>query len=273
MSNVQVYVLDAELQPVPVGVPGELHIGGVGLARGYLNRPELTEQRFIRSPFSGDLEARLYKTGDLVRYLSDGNIEFLGRMDQQVKVRGFRIELGEIEIALAQSPLVDSCAVLAREDLPGDKRLVAYVVPARGSEVNPGDLRSFLRESLPEYMVPSNFVALESLPLTPNGKVDRKALPPPRRRRAELRDDLMPPRNRIEQVLVTIWSQILGIDKLALDDNFFEVGGHSLLATQLVSRLRDAFQVELPLRTIFEAPTIAELAPRVGAMVPDMARE
>jgi acyl carrier protein len=269
MSNIEIYILDEQLQPVPVGVAGELHIGGVGLARGYLNRADLTEQKFIPDPFRHGTPARLYKTGDRARYLPDGNIEFLGRMDQQVKVRGFRIELGEIETVLLQSPLVRECAVLAREDVAGDKRLVAYVVPRQGCDLSPAELRSFLREKLPEYMVPAHVVMLQALPLTPNGKVDRQALPAPRRRSPELGEEFAPPHTRIEEVLASIWCQILGVDTLGTNENFFEAGGHSLLATQLVSRIRDAFQVELPLRTIFESPTIAELATKIEALFPD----
>jgi len=265
IANVRLYVLDRHLQPVPVGVPGELCIGGVAVARGYLNRPELTAERFIPDPFAplpgggtGGDGARLYKTGDLVRYRADGNIEFLGRVDHQVKVRGFRVELGEIEVALSQHPAVGEAVVLARED--GNKRLVGYVVPE--GEQSPGvtALRGFLRGRLPEYMIPSAFVVLESLPLTPSGKVDRRALPAPDGARPELEAVYVAPRTPMEELLANIWAQVLGIGRVGVHDNFFELGGHSLLATQLISRLHEAFQVELPLRDLFESPTVAALA-------------
>ncbi|MBW4575237.1 MAG: amino acid adenylation domain-containing protein [Aphanothece sp. CMT-3BRIN-NPC111] len=258
IANTQIYLLDRYLQPVPIGVPGELHIGGVGLARGYLNRPELTAQKFIHNPFSDAPEARLYKTGDLARYLPDGNIEFLGRIDHQVKIRGFRIELGEIEAVLGQYPAVQQAVVVAREDEPGNKRLVAYLLPQQ--ELNLNDVRSFLKDQLPEYMVPSAFVLMEALPLTPNGKLDRKALPAPDTARLELEHTFIPARTPIEELLVNIWSQVLGVNKIGIHDNFFELGGHSLLATQLIYRVRDTFKIELPLPSLFESPTVAELA-------------
>ncbi len=262
IANTQIYLLDACLQPVPMGVPGELHIGGTGLARGYLNRPELTAERFIPNPFSSEPGARLYKTGDLVRYRPDGNLEFLGRIDHQVKIRGFRIELGEIETVLRKHPALKETMVMAREDTPGDRRLVAYVVPEE--EPSPaGELRRFLKEKLPEYMVPSAFVTLEALPLTPNGKVDRGALPSPDWTRPELERAFVAPRTPVEEVLSGIWAQVLGVERIGVHDNFFELGGHSLLAIQLVSRLREAFQVELPLRDLFETPTVADLAERI----------
>lgn len=269
LRNVQTYILDQYLQPVPVGVPGELHIGGAGLARGYLNCPELTAARFIRNPFSEDPQARLYKTGDRVRYLADGYIEYLGRIDQQVKIRGFRIEPGEIEAALTQHPWVRESAVLAREDIPGDKRLVAYVVvnvdtgETRGNllaEGGAGEWHSFLKVKLPVYMVPSAFVILDALPLTPSGKLDRRALPAPDKTRPELEKAFVAPYTPIQEMLVGIWAEVLKLEKIGIHDNFFELGGHSLLATQVISRVRAAFQMELPLRCLFEAPTVAELA-------------
>ena len=258
IANTQVYILDSHLQPVPIGVPGELYIGGLGLARGYLNRPELTEKKFIRSPF-GD---RLYKTGDLVRYLPDGNIEFLGRIDNQVKIRGFRIELGEIEAVLAEHPGVTQVAVIAREDQPGNKRLVAYVLLNPEQEATSSELRRFLKEKLPDYMVPAAFVELEELPLTPNGKVDRRALPAPDLSRSGLKECFVAPRTATEEVLAGIWAEVLGIERghVGIYNSFFELGGHSLLATQVASRIRQAFQVELPLRSFFEEPTVAVLA-------------
>jgi acyl carrier protein len=260
IAATQTYVLDRTLEPVPIGVPGELHIGGDGLARAYLNRPELTAEKFIPDPFSHEPGSRLYKTGDLVRYQPDGALEFLGRIDHQVKIRGFRIELGEIETTLADHPAVKEAAVIAREDTAGDKRLTAYVV----FEGEPGpasaELRAFLKERLPDYMVPSAFVFLEMLPLTANGKVDRKALPAPDQNRPEQEESYVAPRTPAEVMLANIWTEILGVKQAGVHDNFFNLGGHSLLATQVVSRMREVFQAEVPLRSFFEAPTIAALA-------------
>jgi acyl carrier protein len=230
------------------------------LARGYLNRPALTAEKFIENPFSDEPGARLYRTGDLARYLPDGNIEFLGRVDYQVKIRGFRIELGEIEAVLDQHPAVRKVVVLAREDTPGDKRLVAYLVPNQEQAHTASELRMFLKEKLPEYMVPSAFVTLDALPLTPIGKVDRRALPAPDRSRPELGGTFVAPRTSVEERLAGIWAQVLGLERVGIHDNFFELGGHSLLATRVISRTCDAFRVELPLRSLFEAPTVADLA-------------
>ncbi len=262
IGNVTTYVLNRHLQPVPIGVPGELHIGGLGLARGYLSRPETTAEKFIPNPFSNEPSARLYKTGDLVRYLSDGSIEFLGRIDNQVKIRGFRIELGEIEAAIAQHRSVRETVVVAREDVPDRKYLAAYIVPNHSDALASSDLRSFLKEKLPDYMIPGAFVMLDTLPLTPNGKVDRRALPAPKLH-LELEASFVAPCTPIEEMLACIWANILLIDPVGIHDNFFELGGHSLLATQVISRVRDTLTVELPLRSLFEAPTIAELAERV----------
>jgi acyl-CoA synthetase (AMP-forming)/AMP-acid ligase II/acyl carrier protein len=260
LGNRKIYILDGYGKPVPIAVPGELHIGGNGLARGYLNRSELTAETFISNPFSEEPGARLYKTGDLARYLPDGNIEFLGRIDNQVKIRGFRIELAEIDTVLSQHPAVREAVVLAREDIPGDKRLVAYVVSDQKETTTISELRSFLKQKLPDYMVPSAFVFLDTLPLTANGKVDRKALPAPDQARPELTVTFISPRTPVEEVLSGIWAYVLKLERVGIHDNFFELGGHSLLATQVMSRLRTAFQVELPLRSLFEKPTIAELA-------------
>jgi acyl carrier protein len=265
ISNTQIYLLDRYLKPVPVAVPGELYIGGEGLARGYLNRPEMTAEKFLPDPFSNERGSRLYRTGDLARYLPDGRIEFLGRIDHQVKVRGFRIELGEIEAVLRQHPGVHEAVVVAREDNPGSKRLVAYVVPGEGSDFQISGLRSFLKEKLPDYMVPALFVLLKSLPLTPNGKIDRKSLPVPDDARPELEQAYVAPRGWVEERLAGIWCQVLGIDRIGIRDNFFSIGGHSLLATQIISKVREVFNVELPLRSIFEGPTVADLAERVEA--------
>ncbi|MEH2281772.1 MAG: amino acid adenylation domain-containing protein, partial [Nostoc sp.] len=260
ISNTQIYIFDQNLQLVPVGVPGELYIGGVGLAQGYFNARELTQEKFIPNPFAGSRGGeRLYKTGDLARYLPDGNIEYLVRIDNQVKIRGFRIELGEIEAVLSQHEDVQVCCVIAREDNPGDKRLVAYIVPQLQITPTISVLRSFLKEKLSEYMIPSAFVILESLPLTPNGKIDRRALPAPETS-SELSEKYVAPRSPIEEILSLVWTQILKVELVGRHDNFFELGGHSLLATQLISRIRTNFQVEIPLRSLFAAPTIAELA-------------
>jgi amino acid adenylation domain-containing protein len=266
--NTQIYILDSNLQPVPVGIPGEIHISGAGLARGYLNRPELTQEKFIPNPFSNSPDSRLYKTGDLARYLPDGNLEYLGRIDNQVKIRGFRIELGEIETVLSQHSAVKTAVVIAREDTPGNKCLVAYIVhQAEGisaqqeqSLLAVTQLRQFLKAKLPEYMIPSAFVILESLPLTPNGKIDRRALPAPE---FQSQEQYVAPRNPIEEILSSIWAKVLKVAQVGIHDNFFELGGHSLLATQLISRIREAFQVEMPLRELFVAPTIAELAQEI----------
>ena len=260
IANVQTYVLDRHLQPVAIGVAGELHIGGVGLARGYLNSPELTAERFIPDPFSSEPGARLYKTGDRVRYRADGNLEFLGRLDDQAKVRGFRVEPGEIEAALRQHAAVRENVVVARENGQGSHRLIAYVVVAHKPAPTVSDLRGFLEEKLPEYMVPSAFVLLDALPLTPHGKVDRRALPTPDGTRPELNKPYIAPRTPTEKLLAEIWAQVLGVEPIGVRDNFFDLGGHSLLATQIIFRLRDTFQAEIPLRTLFEKPTIEELA-------------
>ncbi|MGB7440890.1 MAG: amino acid adenylation domain-containing protein [Coleofasciculaceae cyanobacterium] len=260
IDNTQIYLLDQNLQPVPIGVPGELYIGGICLARGYINRPDLTKERFIPDPFNDDPEARLYKTGDLARYLPDGNIEYIGRIDNQVKIRGFRIELGEVETVLAQCPAVQKNVVIAREDNPGNRRLVAYVVPNQEQVTTTKELRHFLRERLPNYMVPSAYVILDALPLTPSGKIARRTLPAPSQTKRELEENFVAPRNEVELQLAKIWEEVLGIQPIGVRDNFFELGGHSLLATQVVSRLCKAFQVEIPLHSFFELPTVAELA-------------
>ena len=260
IANTQVYLLDASFQPVPAGVPGELFIGGDGLARGYLSRPDLTAERFLPDPFSSAPGARLYRTGDLARWRTDGVLEFLGRIDNQVKVRGYRIELAEVESALLAHPSVREAVALVREDVPGDKRLVAYVVTYHPEQtLDAGMLRSFLQQRLPEFMLPSAFVRLEALPLTSNAKVDRKALPAPDGALASTAEYIAP-RGETEQRLATVWSEVLRVERVGLHDNFFTLGGHSLLATQVVSRIRAVFDVELPLRSLFEAPTLEALA-------------
>jgi amino acid adenylation domain-containing protein len=273
IANARIYILNAFLHPVAIGVQGELYIGGAGVARGYLNRPELTAEKFIPDPFSPVPGARMFKTGDLARYRPDGTIEFLGRADQQVKIRGFRIELGEIEAALGQHPVVREAVVLAQEDTAADpsaslgteKRLVAYVLAEREPFPTTTDLRHFLQQKLPEYMVPAVFVLLDALPLMPNGKIDRQALFAPDRSRPELDHAFAAPRTPTEEVLAEIWARLLDIERVGIHDNFFDLGGHSLLATQLMSRVRETFQVEIPLRRLFEVPTVAGLAESIEA--------
>jgi amino acid adenylation domain-containing protein len=264
IANTKMYVLDPRGEPVPVGVEGELFIGGVQVARGYLNRPELTAERFVKDPFSTTPNARMYKTGDLGRWLPDGNIEYLGRNDFQVKIRGFRIELGEIEAKLTECAGVREAVVVAREDVKGDKRLVAYVVAAGNVTLETADLRAALLPQLPEYMVPSAFMQLEALPLSSNGKLDRKALPAPGAA-ALIRRDYEAPQDAIELALATIWQDVLRLDRIGRHDNFFELGGHSLLAMQVLSRLRSALSVELPLRDLFTKPSLSALAEAVRA--------
>jgi amino acid adenylation domain-containing protein len=263
ISNTQIYLLDQHLQPVPLGVPAQLFIAGHGLARGYLNRPHLTAQKFIPHPFSQTPGARLYQTGDLARFLPDGTIEFLGRLDHQVKIRGFRIELGEVESALLQHEGVREALVMAREDVPGEKRLVAYLVLAEGAEPGISALRRHLQERLPEYMIPGAFVKLEEMPLSPNGKVARGALPAPERERMAVEQAYVGARTAVEEMLGGIWGEVLGVERVGIEDNFFELGGHSLLGTQIVSRVRELFHVELPLRDLFTMPTISALSERI----------
>jgi amino acid adenylation domain-containing protein len=272
IENTQVYILDRQLQPVPLGVTGEIYIGGAGVARGYLNRPQLTAERFIRDPFSADAHGRLYKTGDLGRWRSDGTIEYLGRNDHQVKIRGHRIELGEIEAQLAQHKEVTAAAVVAREDIPGERRLVAYVTRPDKSRTGVEELRSHLKAVLPEYMVPGTFVLLESLPLTPNGKLDRRALPAPgagddasRHHRA--------PEGEVEEMIAGIWRQILHVERVGRHDNFFELGGHSLLGMKLITEIANRFRVRLPVIAAFRYPTIQELAKVVESLRSDESEE
>jgi acyl-coenzyme A synthetase/AMP-(fatty) acid ligase/acyl carrier protein len=267
VPNTRIYLLDQHLRLVPIGARGELHIGGAGLARGYLNRPHLTAEKFIPDPFSNEPGARLYKTGDLARYRTDGSLEFLGRLDHQVNIQGYRIELGEIEAALVEHLGVDKSVVMAREDDSSDKHLVAYVVANGQPAPSTSELRGWLKEKLPEYMLPSAFVLLAALPLTLNGKVDRKALPDPDHTRSELEGANMAPRTPQEETLARIWAEVLGLERMSIQDDFFKLGGDSLLAAQAISRVCDAFEVELPLRTLFERTTIAELAVPVAEAV------
>ncbi len=256
IANTQVYILDDRLQPLPIGVAGELYIGGDGLARDYLHRAALTAERFVPNPFAEGTGARLYKTGDLARYLPDGNIEFMGRLDHQVKVRGFRIELGEIEAVLVQHSALRETVVVARQDEPGNKQLVAYLVPEDRESPPLAELREFLQARLPDYMLPAAFVTLEALPLNPNGKVDRQALPVPQRTRADLKTTFVPPRNEVEERIAAVWTEVLGIEKVGIDDNFFDLGGESFKAIKAVRRMGDALSVV----DLFTHPTIRELA-------------
>jgi aspartate racemase len=253
IANTEVYILDQALQPVPLGVSGELYIGGAGLGRGYLKRPELTAERFIPDGLSGQAGTRLYQTGDLARYQADGNIEFLGRMDQQVKLRGYRIELGEIEAVLSEHQQVSEVVVVARTDESGEQRLAAYVV----GQVSSRELREYLKQRLPDYMIPSAYVMLEQLPLTANGKVDRRALPEAEPGRGAVNAGYVAARTPVEGMMASLWSELLGVNQIGINDNFFDLGGHSLGATQLISRVRTAFHIELPLRSLFEMPTIS----------------
>jgi amino acid adenylation domain-containing protein len=260
IQNAQIYTLDTHQQLVPIGVAGEIHIGGVPVGRGYLNRPELTAERFVRDPFVSDDEARMYKTGDLGRWLADGTVEFLGRNDFQVKIRGFRIELGEIEATLRQHPQLREVVTGVYESIPGDKRLVAYLVPQDALVPTPYELREFLKPKLPDYMMPSVFIFLGALPLTPNGKLDRKALPTPDQSQQELEVEYVAPRNQVEKQLAEIWGNVLGIDRVGIRDNFFELGGHSLLAVKMGADVNKLFNTNLPLGAIYQSPTIEELA-------------
>jgi acyl-coenzyme A synthetase/AMP-(fatty) acid ligase/acyl carrier protein len=258
IKNTQVYVLDERMEPLAIGAPGELLIGGEGLARGYLGQPALTAERFVPDPFSKREGARLYRTGDWVRWRAAGALDFIGRIDHQVKIRGYRIEMGEIEAALCDLETVEQAVVVAREDEPGEKRLVAYVVSRKEIELQ--ELQDSLKQNLPEYMIPADFVMLKSMPLTPNGKVDRRALPAPAKDRLKSKHDYVAPRTTTESLLVQIWSEILGLDRIGVEDNFFTLGGHSLQATRVVARMRDALKMDVPLPLLFQATTIARLA-------------
>ncbi|MEN9870950.1 MAG: hypothetical protein RLZZ171_1938, partial [Cyanobacteriota bacterium] len=264
-ANTQLYILDEQKRSLPIGVAGELYIGGLGVARGYLNRPELTKEKFLEGKSNNyplltySHTPLLYKTGDKACYLPDGNIEFLGRIDNQVKLRGFRIELGGIEAILNQHSLIKENVVVLREDTPEDQKLVAYIVTLTNSRLPLPELRNFLREKLPEYAIPSAFVFLEQLPISTNGKIDRKSLPIP----TEIFDstnNYTPPINAIEEILAGIWAKILQRQRVGIYDNFFDLGGHSLLATQVISRIREAFAIDLPMRCLFESPSVAQLA-------------
>jgi amino acid adenylation domain-containing protein len=267
IDNVQIYILDENLRPVATGTPGELYIGGLGVARGYVNRPKMTAEKFFPDPFSDVPGARLYKTGDRARHLPDGRIAFLGRVDDQIKIRGYRIEPDEIVHVLNGHPAVEASAVVAREDSPGEKYVVAYVVESYTEELTSGMLRDFLKSRLPDYMIPAIFVRLDSLPLTARGKVDRAALPPPTPANT-LRDKAFAaPQRAVEERVAGILAGLLGLEQVGVDDNFFLLGGHSLLGTQVIGRVRDAFGVELPLRALFEHPTVASIAAEVERLI------
>jgi acyl-coenzyme A synthetase/AMP-(fatty) acid ligase len=287
ISNTRIYLLDPKSRPVPIGVAGELYVAGAGLARGYLNQAEATAGKFVPDSFADEPGSRLYKTGDLARRRPDGTMEFLGRVDHQVKIRGFRVEPGEIESLLDQHASVRKTVVVAREETPGEKRLVAYVVPrtktalavARGADshrapapdgqaVSPAELRRFLSQKLPDHMIPSAFVLLNDLPLTSNGKINLRALPEPGQTRAGLEEEYEAPRNCIEEIIAGIWSQVMGVERIGVHDNFFELGGHSLLATQVIAWVREEFQIEVPLRVLFEGATVAHMAEAIRANEP-----
>ena len=257
LPGVGLYVCDAGGNLLPDGVQGELWIGGAGVGRGYLGRAELTAEKFVPDPFAGEAGARAYRTGDRVRRRADGELEFLGRVDAQVKIRGFRVEPGEVEAVLLEQEEVREAVVTVREDTPGQRRLVGYVVAEEGVEVTTGELRARLSTRLPEHMVPGAIVVLERLPLNANGKVDRRALPAPERSREQ---PYVAPRTAMEELLAEIWAEVLGTERVGVEDNFFELGGHSLLVTQVVSRIRGTLGIELPLRTLFEQPTVEALA-------------
>jgi amino acid adenylation domain-containing protein len=259
VANTQIYILDRHMQPVPVGVSGELYIGGVQVARGYLNRSELTEQRFVRDPFGGSADAKLYRTGDLARYLPDGAIEYLGRVDFQVKIRGMRVELGEIEARIEEHERVGRCAVALREDTRGDQRLVAYYTQRAGCEVNHADLRTWLHEKLPEYMVPQHFMRVGNLPLTASGKVDRRSLPKPESR-ISIGRHYLAPRSRTQSLIAGVWKDLLGVERVGLKDNFFDLGGHSLLVIRMAGRLKSHFGRPVGVMDIFQHPTVERLA-------------
>ena len=267
IDNVQVHILNEGMRQAPIGESGEIYIGGAGLARGYRNQPDLTAERFVPDPFSSEPGARLFRTGDLGRYLPDGQVAFLGRIDEQVKIRGFRIEPAEIVKVLDEHPAVQASTVVAREVEPGDKRLVAYFVPAAKAQPTHTELRNFIAARVPEYMVPATFVKLEALPLNPSGKVDRAALPAPNAENTLRDSSFVAPRTPIEERLAAMLALLLDLDRVGVEDNFFLLGGHSLLGTQLIARVRDAFGVELSLRTLFDAPTVSKLSAQIEALL------
>jgi len=267
IDDVQIYLVDEQLQSVPDGTPGEILIGGAGVGRGYLNGPDLTDQKFIPNRFGNNEDGRLYRTGDLARRLPDGQLAFLGRIDEQVKVRGYRIEPGEITAVLEQHSAIDSSFVTACSDNSGETRLIAYIVPAANAHLSPDELRRFLGEHLPEYMVPSVFVPIASLPLTAHGKVDRTALPPPTSENILHEEVFETPQSEIEQWLARFLATLLGTARVSRDDNFFNLGGHSLMGAQLIATVKQTFDVELPLRSLFDHPTIREISSEIGSLI------
>ncbi len=260
IPDLQVYILDPQRRPVPVGVIGEIYVGGAGVARGYLNREELTHNKFVPDPFSSRTGALLYRPGDLARYLPTRDIEYFGRVDHQVKIRGFRIELGEIEAVLARHPDVKQCVVIAREDVPGEKILVGYIIPKSGANPENSELRAQLKKDLPDYMIPSAFVLMEHFPLTLNGKFDLKALPAPQDRRLESTIRYAAPRDPVEEALTRIWAKVLRIDRVGLNDNFADLGGHSILAVRIIREIESLYKKRLPLAAFLQSPTVGELA-------------
>jgi non-ribosomal peptide synthetase component F len=270
MADTQLLVLNGERQIAGVGEFGEIYVRSPHLARGYLNDTALTVEKFLRNPFTQGKDDRLYKTGDMGRYLPDGTVEFACRIDNQVKIRGYRIELGEIESVLARHPGIREAVVVTRQDGAGDKQLIAYTVP-RETAPTIQELRKHLRANLPDYMVPSDFVTIDFLPLTPNGKLDRKALPIPDERHRVQHDTYREPRTSVEAKIAAIWAEVLRVDRVGMDDNFFDLGGHSLLATQVVGRMRTLFDCDLPLRTLFEAPTVSQIAAIITQIQPKSA--
>ena len=268
IANTKLYVLDSQMNPVPPGEKGELYIGGAGVARGYWNRPELTKQKFVPDPFSGDTDARLYNSGDLARYRTDGTLEYLGRIDSQVKIRGFRVELGEIEAKLAEHPAVQASAVIVREASAGNKQIVGYLVLRQDHEVTVNDLLVELRKGLPEYMLPSRLVFLGAMPLTPNGKVDKSALPPPEMTTSDREDTFVSPRTPLEEMLARVWSSALGVDQVGIRDNFFEMGGDSLLAIRVVDAIKSSSGIGVNVADLFRHATVAELAESLSNSAP-----
>jgi amino acid adenylation domain-containing protein len=266
LTSTQAYVLDSQQRPVPLGAIGEICVSGATVARGYLHQPELTAEKFVPNPFSTETGGRLYRTGDLGRYMTDGNIAFISRMDQQVKIRGFRVELNEVDSVLNSHTAVREALVIAREDTPGEKRLIAYVVPSPGAAPTASNLQAFVSKKLPNYMVPASFVFLDTLPRTPTGKVNRAALPAPSQDRPELVESFVAPRTPTEELLVEIWAELLHVEQVGIHDNFFHLGGHSLLAMQVISKVCKTLQVQLPVRSFFEVATVAELAKLIDTM-------
>jgi len=267
IANTQVYIVDEQLKPVPAGTAGELLIGGAGVARGYVGLPELTRQKFVSDPFSRDGEARLYRTGDLGRFLPDGQIAFMGRLDEQIKIRGYRIEPQEISAALDRHPAIQASCVTAYSDHLQEKRLVAYVVPTNGTRLSPGDLRKHVAQYVPDYMVPSAFVQISQLPLSSHGKVDRAALPDPSNANMLEDDSFEAPESQIEKSLAVFLTSLLGVTRVGKDDNFFELGGHSLMGAQLIARISNTFGVELSLRSLFDHPTVGEVASEIERLI------